>query len=136
MFPWDFGIINAIKKELLYSIFPSYPPDEAGLGAAPYLIFELKKIQQGSQFKSLAEFTITIVDRTESPGENMNVLRNINNIIREELVLSQGNSAIGSAKIKVESVDSKKNNLIINMVAILNLFAIYEDEDEKNVGEL
>lgn len=127
MFPWDFGIINAIKKELICSIFPSHPPEDKR--NAPYLIFELKKIQQGKSLKSKAEFTITIVDDKNNSGKSLNILKNINRIISKDLTLSQSNYTIGSAKIKVDSVENKKNNLVLNMVAILELKAIYEDNE-------
>ncbi|MDR0677208.1 MAG: hypothetical protein LBF57_00840 [Holosporaceae bacterium] len=125
MYPWDFGIINAIRKELQCAIFPANPPEE--LRKTPYLIFELKNILQGKNLLSRAEFSITIVDNEEKFG--FIVLRSINKIISRELTLSQGEAVIGSAKAKINSVESKGNSLILNMVAILKLEAIYEDEE-------
>jgi hypothetical protein len=74
------------------------------------------------------EFLITIVDRDEVTGTAFEVLRVINKIISKELTLFQENSVIGSAKIKINSVASKENSLILNLVAILQLKAIYEDQ--------
>jgi hypothetical protein len=125
MLPWDFGVINAIKSELAFPIFPSAPPD--GMGKTPYLIFELKSIQQCGNFKAKTEFSLTIIDSKDISGESLNILRNINCIIRKELVLSQSNSVIGSAKVKVDSIGNKKNCLIINLISILQLKEIYED---------
>ena len=127
MFLWDFGIINAIKNQFALSIFPSEPPEE--LRKTPYLIFELKNVLQGKNLMSRAEFTLTIVDNKEMSGESLNILKNINKIISKELTLCQDDFKIGTACIKVDSVESKKNNLTINLVAILRLNAIYEDEE-------
>jgi hypothetical protein len=129
MIPWDLGIINAIKKELEFAIFPSNPPE--GLGKkTPYLIFELKNILQGKNLISRVEFAITIVDNKEVTSASFEILKAINKIISRELTLSQEETPIGNAKIKINSVESKKNNLILNLVAILRLEAVYEDEDE------
>jgi hypothetical protein len=126
MLPWDLGIINAIKKELNLAIFPSKPPKE--FKKTPYLIFELKNILQGKNLISRVEFVITIMDEEEITGASFEVLRSINKIVSKELTLSQENVAIGTAKIKINSVVSKENNLILTLVAILQLKAIYEDE--------
>ena len=76
---------------------------------------------------SRAEFTLTIVDNKEISGESLTILKNINKIISKELTLRQSDFTIGTARIKVDSVESKKNNLIMNLVAILQLKAIYEN---------
>ncbi|MDR0678310.1 MAG: hypothetical protein LBF44_02110 [Holosporaceae bacterium] len=129
MIPWDLGIINAIKKELEFAIFPSNPPEEFGK-KTPYLIFELKNILQGKNLMSRVEFSITIVDNKEVTSASFEILKAINKIISKELTLSQDETPIGSAKIKINSIESKKNNLILNLVAILRLEAVYEDEYE------
>ncbi|MDR1375203.1 MAG: hypothetical protein LBJ45_00100 [Holosporaceae bacterium] len=126
MLPWDMGIINAIKKELTWPIFPSKPPE--GLRKTPHLILELQNVLQGKNLMSRVEFLITIVDKDEVTGAAFEILRSINKIISKELTLFQGNSSIGSAKIKINSIASKGNSLILNLVAILQLKAIYEDE--------
>ncbi len=125
MLPWDFGIINAIKNQFAFSIFPSIPPEE--LRKTPYLIFELKNVLQGKNQMSRVEFILTIVDVKEISGESLNILKNINKIISKELALRQDEFMIGTARIKIESIENKKNNLIINLVAILQLKAVYED---------
>ncbi|MDR2765945.1 MAG: hypothetical protein LBB63_00565 [Holosporaceae bacterium] len=126
MLPWDFGIVNAIKKELNLAIFPSKPPKE--LKKTPYLIFELKDILQGKNLMSRVEFLIRIVDEEEITGASFEVLRSLNKIISKELTLSQENVVIGSAKIKINSVANKENSLILTLVAMLQLKAVYEDE--------
>jgi hypothetical protein len=126
MIPWDLGIINAIKQELKFAIFPSEPPEE--LRKTPYLIFELKNVLQGKNLMSRVEFSITIVDNKEVTGACFDVLRSINKIISKELALSQDDFIIGSAKIKINSIASKENSLILNLIAILHLNAVYEDE--------
>ncbi|MDR3179432.1 MAG: hypothetical protein LBT70_00850 [Holosporaceae bacterium] len=125
MLPWDFGIINAIKKELSAAIFPSTPPDE--LRKTPYLIFELKNIIHGKNLMSRVEFVVSIVDDKCVTSESMKIMKSISKITAQELTLSQGNVAIGSAKIKIDSIESRKNLLLLNMIAILKLKAIYED---------
>ncbi|GHU12721.1 hypothetical protein FACS189449_06930 [Alphaproteobacteria bacterium] len=123
--PWDFGIINAIKKELGAAIFPPSPPRE--LRKTPYLVFELKKIMQGKNLMSRVEFVITIVDNENVSSESIGIMKSIGKIISQELTLHQENGIIGSARIKIDSLESRKNHLILNMVAILKLKAIYED---------
>ena len=126
MIPWDLGIIKAIGKELELAIFPSNPPEE--MRKTPYLIFELKNVLQGKNFTSRVEFSITIIEGKDVTSASFEILRAVNKIISKELTLSQGDSEIGSAKAKIDSIESKKNNLILNLVAILKLKAIYEDE--------
>jgi hypothetical protein len=128
MTPWDFGIISALSKALEILIFPSDPPGEQR--RAPYLIFELKKIVHGKNLTSRAEFSITVKDDEATDGARFEIMRAIDRIIDDELTLSGGGSVIGSARIKLSSYDSKKNNLILNFAAILKLEAVYDDEDK------
>ncbi|MDR2794792.1 MAG: hypothetical protein LBB12_03380 [Holosporaceae bacterium] len=130
MLPWDFGIINAIKKELCTAIFPPNPPDE--FRKTPYLIFELKNIIHGKNLMSRVEFVISIVDDKCVTSDSMKIMKSISKITAQELTLSQGNFAIGSAKIKIDSIESRKNLLILNMIAILKLKAIYEDGESND----
>ena len=128
MIPWDFGIIRAIKELLGISIFPSMPPED--MKKSPYIIFELKDILQGKNLLYRVGFTLTLIDNNE--GKNLEILKSITKIIRKELTLKQGNFVIGSARIKIESVESKGINLIINFAALLQLKAIYEDGETEN----
>ena len=75
-------------------------------------------------------FTLTLIDNNE--GKNLEILKSIIKIIRKELTLKQGNFVIGSARMKIESVESKGINLIINFAALLQLKAIYEDGETEN----
>jgi hypothetical protein len=127
MIPWDLGIINAIKKEIKLAIFPSNPPKE--LRQFPHLIFELNNILQGKNLTSRAEFTLTIVDDKEVTVASFEILKAINKIISKELTLSQGDVVIGTAKIKINSVESKNNNIILKLIAILKLKAVYENDE-------
>ncbi|MDR0632227.1 MAG: hypothetical protein LBF54_03255 [Holosporaceae bacterium] len=126
MIPWDLGIIRAIGKELEFAIFPTRPPEDKR--RTPYLIFELKNVLQGKNLTSRAEFSITVVDDKEVTSASYDVLKAINKVISKELTLCQGEAEIGSARIKIDSVESKQNNLMLNLVAILKMKAIYEDE--------
>ncbi|MDR0555395.1 MAG: hypothetical protein LBG20_00040 [Holosporaceae bacterium] len=128
MIPWDLGLIRAMGKELAFAIFPSHPPEE--MRKTPYLIFELKNVLQGKNLISRVEFSITVMDGKEVTSASYNVLKAINKIISKELILAQDDAEIGRAKIKIDSVESKKNNLMVHLVAILKMKAIYEDEDE------
>lgn len=128
MIPWDFGIIRAIKELLGIAIFPSMPPED--MKKSPYIIFELKDILQGKNLLYRVGFTLTLIDNNE--GKNLEILKSITKIIRKELTLKQGNFVIGSARIKIESVESKGINLIINFAALLQLKAIYEDGETEN----
>lgn len=128
MIPWDFGIIRAIKELLEIPIFPSVPPKD--IKENSYIIFELKDILQGKNLLYRVGFTLTLVDNNE--GKNLEILKNITKIIRKELTLKQNSFVIGSARIKIESVESKGSNLIINFAALLQLKAIYEDGEYEN----
>ena len=128
MIQWDFGITNAIAKELGMSLFPfSAPPSEQR--TSPYLILDLKSIVQGKNLISRAEFTITIASDGEISGKSYDILRNLNKLTAKELTLYQEKEIIGSAKFKIFSIESKKNNLILNMIALLQLKAIYSDAE-------
>lgn len=125
MIPWDFGVINAIKKKLNVEVFPSDPPQE--LGKSRYLIFNLKNIKEGINRIAKMEFSLIIVDKEETSGYTYAILRKINRVISSELDLYQGNFAIGSARVKINYLENKKNMLILNLEAILQLKALYEN---------
>lgn len=125
MIPWDFGVINAIKKKLNVEVFPSDPPQE--LEKSRYLIFNLKNIKEGINRIAKMEFSLIIVDKEETSGYTYAILRKINRVISSELDLYQGNFAIGSARVKINYLENKKNMLILNLEAILQLKALYEN---------
>lgn len=125
MIPWDFGVINAIKKKLNVEVFPSDPPQE--LGKSRYLIFNLKNIKEGINRIAKMEFSLIIVDKEETSGYTYAILRKIKRVISSELDLYQGNFAIGSARVKINYLENKKNMLILNLEAILQLKALYEN---------
>lgn len=128
MIPWDFGIKNAIEKELGISLFPfSAPSEEKRI--SPYLIIEFKNLVQGKNLTSRADFAITIVNEREITAESFEISKNLEKIARKELTLYQGKKVIGSAKFKIISLESKKNNLILNITALLCLKAIYENDE-------
>lgn len=124
MIPWDFGVINAIKKKLNVEVFPSDPPEE--LKKSQYLIFNLKNITQGVNLKAKMEFSLIIVDKEETSGYTYAILRKINRIISSEFDLYQGNIIIGSAKVKINYLENKNNMLILNLEAMLQLKGLYE----------
>jgi hypothetical protein len=126
MTPWDLGIINAIGKRLEYAIFPSDPPET--MKRTPYLIFELQNLLQGANFMIRVEFTLTIIDQKEVTSASFDVLRAVNKLIRKELTLGQDGYVIGSARIKINAVESRKNNLVLKMTAIIKLNTVYENE--------
>lgn len=133
MIPWDFGLINAIKKQLKCAIFPSEPPEEQK--NTPYVMFEMKKFQQISALRCEVNFLLTIVDDFEYSNNRFNILKIINHIIHDKLTLIQGQMPIGSAQIKTNSVENKANTLILNLTAMLDLEAIYEDAEGDENGE-
>lgn len=125
MIPWDFGIIKAIKDQLGVSIFPSNPPQN--FEKKPHLIFELNDITQGKNWNYKVGFKMKIVDNNE--GTNLEILKKITRIIRKELTLKEHKTTLGSARIKIESVESKSDILTVNFVALLQLNTPYEEED-------
>jgi hypothetical protein len=48
-------------------------------------------------------------------------------VISKELILRQSDAVIGFAKVKIDSIENKKNCLVINLISILRLKAIYKD---------
>jgi hypothetical protein len=126
MFPWDFGIIDAIKRGIGLDIYPSHPPDN--LYRAPYLVFELKNIRTEKRMLSRIEFAMTLVEDDNSTGEYFKILKTINKIISGELILGQEESRIGTARIKITSVECKKNTLILNCIAMLRLMPSGDDD--------
>ena len=128
MIPWDFGIKNAIEKELGISLFPFSAPSEEKR-TSPYLVIEFKNLIQGKNLTARAEFTITIANEKEITAKSFEISKNIGKIAQKELTLFQGDAIIGSAKFKIISIESKKNNLILNVVALLWLKAIYENDE-------
>lgn len=133
MIPWDFGIINAIKQNLDIPIFPSEPPK--GLNQKTYLVFNLKNIVQGMNLTSKMEFSLTIVDKNETTDHTYAILKKINRLISSELSLYQGNFIIGSAKVKINCLENKKNMLILNLVAKLQLKRLYDDGEYNELQE-
>ncbi|MBR1733962.1 MAG: hypothetical protein IJ730_00690 [Alphaproteobacteria bacterium] len=126
MIPWDFGIIQAIKNQLDISIFPSNPPQK--LSQKPHIIFEINDILQGKNCVYRVGFSLTLVN--EDHGKNLEILKQITKITRNELTLKQGNFDLGSAKIKIESVENKQRKLTLDLVALLQLKIIYDDGEE------
>lgn len=133
MILWDFGIINAIKQNLDIPIFPSEPPK--GLNQKTYLVFNLKNIVQGMNLTSKMEFSLTIVDKDETTDHTYAILKKINRLISSELSLYQGNFIIGSAKVKINCLENKKNMLILNLVAKLQLKRLYDDGEYNELQE-
>lgn len=126
MIPWDFGIISAIKDQLGIAIFPSTPPKD--FQTKPHLIFELNDIMQGKNCVYKVGFKMKIVDNNE--GINLEILKKISRIIRKELTLKEGKFVLGSARIKIESVESKSNVLTVNFVALLQINNGYEESEK------
>jgi hypothetical protein len=125
MFPWDFGIINAIKQGIGLDIYPSPPPDNQY--QTPYLVFEIKSIRTEQRLLSRVEFSMTFVEKDSHSGEYFEILKALNKIISRELTLSQEEFQIGTARIKITSIECKKNNIILNCTAMLRLMPSYED---------
>ncbi|MBQ3564812.1 MAG: hypothetical protein IJA14_01530 [Alphaproteobacteria bacterium] len=128
MFPWDFGLIEALKYVLQLNIFAEEPPEEQRV--TPYLIFEMKKISPSVNNTARADLQITIVDKEEISLATYDFIKMIEKATRQELTLKQGEFTIGSAKIKLDKVATRRNSIILNLVALLKLKAIYEDENE------
>jgi hypothetical protein len=128
MFPWDFGIINAIKQGIGLDIYPSQPPDNQF--KAPYFVFELKNIRTDIKWSSRVEFIMTLVADENGTDEYLEILKIIKKIISGELTLNQKDSKIGTARIKITSVECKKNSLILNCTALLRLMPSCENNHD------
>jgi hypothetical protein len=124
--PWDMGLVGALGKGLKYAIFPPNPPEE--MKQTPYLIFELQNLMLGTNFATRVEFTLTIVDQKEVTSASFDVMKAVRKIVDGKLSLKQDETEIGDACIKVDSVEKKKNCLILKMIAIIKLNKVYENE--------
>ncbi|MDR1333861.1 MAG: hypothetical protein LBJ71_01435 [Holosporaceae bacterium] len=124
--PWDMGLISALGKGLEYAIFPPDPPEE--MKRAPYLIFELQNLTSGTNFATRVEFTLTIVDQKEVTSASFDIMKAIRKIIDGKLTLKQNEMALGEARLKIDSVEKKKNCLALKIIAIIKLNMVYEDE--------
>jgi hypothetical protein len=120
------GIIGALGKGLKYAIFPPDPPEE--MRRTPYLIFELQNLMSGMNFAARVEFSLAIVDQKEVTSASFDVMRAIRKIIDGKLTLTQDDDVIGDARIKIDSVEKKKNSLVLKMIAIVKLNTVYENE--------
>ena len=58
------------------------------------------------------------------------IIKTMKKAIAQKLTLKQGNFEIGTAQIKLEKFVTKKNNLILDLTALLYLKAIYDDIEE------
>ncbi len=126
--PWDFGLINSLKNLLNISIFPSEPPEENR--KKPYIILELKNIIQNVNLQTKIDFKLTVVNGEDNSVDCYSLIKTFKKITAEKLSLHQGNFKIGNAQIKLQKFETKKNNLILELTALLQLKAIYEDTEE------
>lgn len=122
MIPWDFGLINALKKQLNYKVLPSANENEE----PPYIIFSLGKYFQKNIFATSVDFSLKIVDANEWTNERFETAKKINKIIRFPLYLYDKNEKIGHALVKNISLESSQNNLILKMTAMVYLSSIYD----------
>ncbi len=128
MIPWDFGLINTLKNLLDISIFPSEPPEEQR--KTPYIILELLNIEQNINLVTKLGLKLTIVYNQEQMPAYYSIIKTMKKAIAQKLTLKQGNFEIGTAQIKLEKFVTKKNNLILDLTALLYLKAIYDDIEE------
>lgn len=128
MIPWDFGLINAFKNRLDYKILPS----EQGSEKPPYIVFNFEKYHQRDMFSIQADFSMKIADVCEWSNLRFEISKKINRITHDPLDLYQGTMKIGCAQVKIFSLESKQNNLILKMTAKIYLRSIYEDEEMEN----
>ena len=129
MFPWDFGLINALTKLLKVAIFPSEPPADMS-HKKPYIVLEIKDFLQNVNLMTRLNFRMTFVYDEEVMPNYFDVISIIKKATADKLTLSQGGIQIGSAQIKLNKFANKKNALILDLTALLQLTAIYEDETE------
>lgn len=129
---WDFGVINALKEGLDMEVFPSDPIEK--IAQTPYLIFELKNVLYGKNLSSRVECIIKIINANYDNTKVFEVLKKINQVITKKLSLYQGALCIGSAKMKINSLETKGDVTILSLIGILQLLAIYDnmesDHDE------
>lgn len=131
MIPWDFGLINAFKKQLNYKVLPSVNEKEE----PPYIVFTLDKYYQKNIFAISADFSLTIVDINEWSNNRFEIAKKINKIIQFPLSLYHKGENIGQAQVKNISLDSKQNNIILKMTAMLYLSPVSEENAKKDGEE-
>ncbi|MBE6447454.1 MAG: hypothetical protein E7015_03150 [Alphaproteobacteria bacterium] len=129
MFPWDFGLINALKNLLNVKIFPSEPPIDMQC-KKPYIILEIKDFAQNINLTTRLNFRMSFVYDENIMPNYFDVISLIKKATADKLTLSQGKFQIGTAQIKLDKFANKKNTLILDLTALLQLTAIYEDDEE------
>ena len=126
MTPWDFGLISALRRELCCPVFPSQPPADTIFST--YLLLDLQKYHPISCNKLGLHLNVSIIDSAdETTTERHKLLQALIKLSNQDIQLSQGDICLGRAKIRIDSVVSKENGLILSITAIIQLNAIYED---------
>lgn len=128
MIPWDFGLINALKKSLNYKVLPSAGENEE----PPYITFCFEKYFQKNIFTISADFSLEIVDINEWNNDRFEIAKKISKVISSPLSLCCKNENIGYACVKNVSLENKQNSLILKMTAMLYLSPMYKDEEKEN----
>lgn len=126
MIPWDFGLINALKKALTYKVLPSASESEE----PPYIIFGFERYFQKNIFTISVDFSLEIIDINEWNNERFEIAKKIGKVISSPLRLYCKNENIGHACVKNISLENKQNSLILKMTAMLYLSPIYGDEEK------
>lgn len=130
---WDFGIMNALRKQFLMNgvnvkFFPVPVPTEA-VESEPYLSVEVKNLRTSLDKRAATDIVLTLENGSDSQSKNLNikVLQILKNLSKTTLSLIQGSEPIGSANIRINSIDNKRERLLITMSSLVWLKRLYYD---------
>ncbi len=118
MIPWDFGLINALKEKINWEIFPSESPNEI---EKPYLVLEIGNTKYRFDHTILAEVNIRVIDPEIPSNRIYEFCKNLQQVLMEDLTLYSENLEIGKAAMKIDKIETTKNNQIVKLVAIIKL---------------
>lgn len=127
MMPWDFGIINALKKQLEYPIFPAIPPKD--MQNEPYIVLEFGQTEQHGIRTLRINLKITVYDRCSFSNQRFKILHKIQRTIQNHLVLCADTVQIGIANFKQNTVENLQNTLILKLTGEIKLNDIYNNDE-------
>lgn len=118
MIPWDFGLIQALRKKIGWEIFPSDPPEDIEY---PYLILEIGEMKYRSDQTILVEMNLRLIDSVKPSCKIYKFCKTLQKTVMEDLSLRNGDQDIGKAALKIDRIVTAKNDQVVKLVAIIKL---------------
>lgn len=118
MIPWDFGLIQALRKKIGWEIFPSDPPEDIEY---PYLILEIGEMKYRSDQTILVEMNLRLIDSVKPSCKIYKFCKTLQKTVMEDLSLRNGDQDIGKAALKIDRIVTAKNDQVVKLIAIIKL---------------